>query len=63
MPRGKSAVIAEVSEQWTTPIDTMASRLGGSVFRRSKGGIRSDTWFGSDYPEYLYPYDYEPQYT
>lgn len=62
LPRGKSAVIAEVSEQWTTPIDTMAARLGGSVFRRSKGDVRNDAWFDSDYPEYLYPYDYEPQY-
>lgn len=62
LPRGKSAVIAEVTEQWTTPIDNMASRLGGSVFRRAKGDVRSDMWFDSDYPEYLYPYDYEPAY-
>jgi uncharacterized membrane protein len=60
LPRGKSAVIAEVSEEWTTPIDSMASRLGGSVYRRSKGDIKNDMW--SDYPEYLYPYDYDPQY-
>ena len=62
LPRDKSAVIAEVSEQWTTPIDTMASRLGGRVYRRSKGDINSDMWFDADYPEYLYPYDYEPQF-
>jgi uncharacterized membrane protein len=62
LPRGKSAVIAEVSEQWTTPIDSTASRLGGSVHRRSKGDIQSDMWFDSDYPEYLYPYDYEPHF-
>jgi len=62
LPRGKSALIAEVSEQWTTPIDNMASRLGGTVYRRSKSDIKSDMWFDSDYPEYLYPYDYEPQF-
>ncbi len=62
LPRGKSAVIAEVTEQWTTPIDSMASRLGGSVYRRSKGDVKNDMWFDSDYPEYLYPYDYEPQF-
>ena len=62
LPRGKSAVIAEVSEQWTTPIDSLASRLGGSVYRRSKDDITHDMWFDSDYPEYLYPYDYEPQF-
>jgi uncharacterized membrane protein len=62
LPRGKSALIAEVSEQWTTPIDTMAKRFGGKVFRRAKSDIQNDAWFGADYPEYLYPYDYEPQY-
>ena len=62
LPKGKSAVIAEVSEQWTTPIDDMASRFGGSVYRRSKSDIKNDMWFDSDYPEYLYPYDYEPVY-
>lgn len=61
LPRGKSAVIAEVSEDWTTPIDNMATRLGGTVFRRSKGDIRSDAWDG-DYSDYLYPYDYQPQF-
>jgi len=62
LPREKSAVIAEVTEQWTTPIDTMAKRLGGRVFRRSKGDVQNDAWFNADYPEYLYPYDYEPTY-
>ena len=40
LPRGKSGVIAELSEQWPTPIDTMAASLGGTVYRRSKSGIR-----------------------
>jgi len=62
LPRGKSAVIAEVSEQWPTPVDTMAASLGGTVYRRSKSDIRNDAYFDSDYPEYLYPYDYEPQF-
>lgn len=62
LPRGKSAVIAEVTEQWTTPIDNLASRLGGTVHRRAKGDVQSDMWFDSDYPEYLYPYDYQPVY-
>ena len=31
---GKSAVIAEVSEGWTTPVDTEMEKLGGTVFRR-----------------------------
>lgn len=59
LPRGKSAVIAEVSEDWTTPIDTMAQRLGGTVYRRGKGDIRNDAW-DWDYSDSLYPYDYQP---
>ncbi|MGB8266939.1 MAG: hypothetical protein WCE44_11480 [Candidatus Velthaea sp.] len=57
---GQSAVVAEVSEDWTTPIDTAMARLGGIVFRRKKGDVLSDS-FGEDYyDDYLYPYDYEP---
>lgn len=56
----KSAVIAEVSEDWTTPLDTVAQRFGGTIYRRGKGDIRNDSW-DYDYPGYLYPYDYEPQ--
>jgi uncharacterized membrane protein len=62
LPRGKSAVIAEVSEDWTTPIDAMVKTLGGNVYRRAKGDIRNDSWFDADYTDYLYPYDYEPQF-
>jgi uncharacterized membrane protein len=36
LPRGKSAVIAEVSEDWATPVDTLAKRIGGNVFRRKR---------------------------
>lgn len=59
LPRGKSAIVAEVSEDWTTPIDTMAGRFAGVVFRRAKGDIRSDVW-NDDYSDYLFPYDYQP---
>lgn len=60
LPRGKAAVIAEVSEDWTTPVDTMAQRMGGTVYRRAKSDINSDYW--NDESDYLYPYDYEPVY-
>ena len=62
LARGKSAVIAEVSEDWTTPIDTMAQRLGGTVYRRAKDQMRQDTW-DWDYSDYLYPYDYQPAFS
>lgn len=61
---GKSAVIADVSEDWTSPIDTRMRELGGVVYRRAKSEVRDDTWFdyGYSYPydDYLYPYEYVP---
>ncbi|HEY0798126.1 MAG TPA: hypothetical protein VGD50_03195, partial [Candidatus Baltobacteraceae bacterium] len=60
LPRGKSAVIAEVAEPDLTPVDLLVQRLGGIVFRRTKGDLRKDEWFDTDYTDYLYPYDYEP---
>ena len=57
LPAGKSAVIAEVTEQWTKPVDDLAKNYGTTVFRKSKSVIRDNAYFG-DYP--LYPYDYEP---
>lgn len=32
---GKVAVVAEIDEAWTTPVDTRMEALGGSVFRRA----------------------------
>ena len=61
LPPGKSAVIAEVDESWTEPIDSLAKRLGGTVYRRAKDDVNRDMWEG-DYTGYLYPYDYDPVY-
>jgi uncharacterized membrane protein len=60
VPKGKSAIIAEVSEDWTTPIDNMAKQIGGTVYRRPKSSILDSYWNDDD--GYLYPYDYEPAY-
>ena len=63
LPRGQSALLAEVSEDWATPIDTAMKNLGGVVYRRPKGDLRSDAFFGDDgYGYYMYPYDYDPYY-
>jgi uncharacterized membrane protein len=59
---GQSAVIAEVSEDWTTPVDTAMKGLGGIVYRRAKGDVRDDSFFGGDYVPYMYPYDYNPSF-
>jgi hypothetical protein len=32
---GKYAVVADVDEDWVTPVDTRMKAVGGPVFRRS----------------------------
>jgi uncharacterized membrane protein len=34
---GKTAVVAEIDEEWVTPLDTRMEALGGVVFRRARG--------------------------
>jgi hypothetical protein len=34
---GKVAVVAEIDEEWVTPLDTRMEQLGGIVFRRARG--------------------------
>jgi uncharacterized membrane protein len=36
----KAVVIAEVDEEWTTPVDTRMEALGGTVFRRALWEVR-----------------------
>jgi uncharacterized membrane protein len=58
---GQSAVIADVSEDWTTPVDDRMTALGGRVFRRAKSDLEDDSWFDEYYWDgYLYPYEYIP---
>jgi uncharacterized membrane protein len=35
----KVAVVAEVDEEWTTPVDTRMEALGGTVYRRSLAAV------------------------
>jgi uncharacterized membrane protein len=61
--RGQSAVIADVSEDWTSEIDTRMKRLGGVVHRRSKSSLQDDAAVDNGfypYDTYLYPYEYIP---
>jgi uncharacterized membrane protein len=59
---GQSAVIADVSEDSTWPIDERMRSLGGIVHRRAWSAVRDDKWFDDRYlypnDGYLYPYDY-----
>jgi hypothetical protein len=36
---GKVAVIADISENWVTPLDTEMERIGGVVFRRTRDHV------------------------
>jgi uncharacterized membrane protein len=36
---GKVAVVAQVDEQWTTPVDTRMEALGGTVYRRALSDV------------------------
>ncbi len=59
--KGQSAVIADVSEEWTSPIDTRMRELGGRVYRRARSDLQDDEWYGEFIPSsYLYPYEYIP---
>ncbi len=61
---GQHAVIADVSEDWTTPLNDRMRHAGGVVHRRARGDVRDDAWFGAydPYYNYLYPYEYRPSY-
>jgi len=37
---GKVAVVAEIEEDWTTPVDTRMESMGGVVFRRALSEVR-----------------------
>jgi len=39
---GKAAVVAEMEESWTTPVDTRLHKLGGIVFRRLRSEVIED---------------------
>ncbi len=58
---GQSAVIADVSEERTAPIDTRMRDFGGVVYRRAKRDLEKDAWFNQYVPSnYLYPYEFVP---
>jgi uncharacterized membrane protein len=62
MEAGQSAVIAEVSEVTTGPLDAEMQRLGGRVFRRGKVAVRNRSFWGANYVDDLFPYDYDPKF-
>ena len=41
---GKWAVVAEVSEEWVTPVDTRMSAIGGNVFRIARRNVEHEQY-------------------
>ena len=41
---GKCAVVADVEEEWVTPVDTRMEALGGVVYRTLKTTVEDDHW-------------------
>jgi uncharacterized membrane protein len=44
---GKAAVVAEIEEEWTVPVDSRMEALGGVVFRRTRSEV-SETEYERD---------------
>ena len=42
LTNGKVALVAEIDESWTTPVDTRLGKLDGIVFRRLRGEVVAD---------------------
>jgi hypothetical protein len=41
MTPGKVAVVADIAEEWVTPLDTRMERIGGVVFRRDRTLVKN----------------------
>ncbi len=41
---GKCAVVAEVEEEWVTPLDTRMEALGGVLYRTLKSTVQEEHW-------------------
>lgn len=60
---GQSALIAEISEDWTSVLDKAMEPLGGTIYRRANNAETNAAFGDSFYNQYLYPYYYEPMYS
>jgi len=48
---GKAAVVAEIDEEWQTPLDTRMEAIGGTVFRRNRVEVE-DAFFEKEFRAY-----------
>ena len=62
LKHGQSALVAEVSEDWTSVLDDAMKPLGGTIYRRMNNAATNAAFGENYYNGYLYPYYYEPMY-
>jgi len=48
LQEGKTAVVAEIDETWSTPLDTKMDELGAVVFRTNKAAAEYDSYVRED---------------
>lgn len=44
LENGKCALVAEINEVWTTPVDTRMEEIGGTVIRQSRIDVETGQW-------------------
>jgi uncharacterized membrane protein len=62
LKQGQSAVVAEISEDWTQVLDDAMRPMGGTIHRRMNNAATNAAFGENYYGGYLYPYYYEPIY-
>jgi uncharacterized membrane protein len=62
LKQGQTAVVAEVSEDWTSVLNDAMKPLGGIIYRRMNTAVTNAAFGANYYNDYLYPYYYEPMY-
>ncbi|MCW1919948.1 hypothetical protein NX862_14400 [Rhodobacter sp. KR11] len=60
LKHGQSAMVAEISEDYTALLDDAMQPLGGTVYRCLNTAATNAAFGDSYYSRYLYPYDYPP---
>ena len=59
---GQSAVVAEISEDWTQILDDAMTPLGGTIYRRENSAATNAAFGENYYNSVLFPYYDEPFY-
>ena len=62
LSQGQSAVVADLTEEWTSILDNAMKALGGVIYRRENNAATNAAFGPSFYNDYLYPYYYDPMY-